>query len=80
LQGVFAWESHSRLDQIKKPALVMHGDADRLVPYANGKVVAGRIAGSQFVTLPGAAHIYSTDVPGVSEKAVLEFLAQNRLA
>ena len=77
LQGVFAWESHSRLDQIQKPALVMHGDADRLVPYANGKVVAGRIAGSKFVTLPGAAHIFATDLPGVSEQLALEFIAQH---
>jgi pimeloyl-ACP methyl ester carboxylesterase len=80
LQGVFAWESHSRLDQIQKPALVMHGDADRLVPYANGNVVAGRIAGAKFITLPGAAHIYSTDLPGVAEKMALEFMGQNRLS
>jgi 3-oxoadipate enol-lactonase len=80
LQGVFMWESHSRLDQIQKPTLVLHGDADRLVPYGNGKVVAGRIAGAKFVTLPGAAHIYSTDSPGVAERAVLEFLAQHPLS
>jgi 3-oxoadipate enol-lactonase len=79
LQGVFAWESHSRLDQIRKPTLVMHGDADRLVPYANGKIVAGRIADSKFVTLPCAAHIYSTDCPGVSEKHLLELLGQHPL-
>lgn len=80
LQGVFAWESHSWLDQIQKPTLVMHGDADRLVPYANGKVVAGRIAGAKFLTLPGAAHIYSTDVPGVSEKLAIEFIGLNPLS
>jgi len=80
LQGVFAWESHSWLDQIQKPTLVMHGDADRLVPYANGKVVAGRIAGSKFVTLSGAAHIYSTDLPGVSEKLAIEFIGLNPLS
>lgn len=80
LQGVFAWEAHSRLDQIQKPALVMHGDRDRLVPYANGKVVAARIAGSKFITLPGAAHIYATDQPGVSEKIAIEFIGQNRFS
>jgi 3-oxoadipate enol-lactonase len=58
---------------------VLHGDADRLVPYANGKLVAGRIAGAKFLTLPGAAHIYSTDLPGISEKAVHEFLERHRL-
>ncbi len=79
LQGVMVWESYGRLDRIQKPTLVLHGDADRLVPYANGKLVAGRIAGAKFLTLPGAAHIYSTDSPGVSEKAVQEFLAQNRM-
>jgi pimeloyl-ACP methyl ester carboxylesterase len=80
LQGVMAWHSYDRLDRIQAPALVLHGDADRLVPYANGKLVAGRIAGAKFVTLPGAAHIYQTDFPGVSERVVVEFLGQHRLS
>jgi pimeloyl-ACP methyl ester carboxylesterase len=80
LQGVMAWHSYDRLNRIQAPALVLHGDADRLVPYANGELVAGRIAGAKFVTLPGAAHIYQTDFPGVSEKVVVEFLGQHRLS
>jgi 3-oxoadipate enol-lactonase len=75
LQGVMMWESYSRLDQIKAPTLVLHGDADRLVPYANGKLVAERIAGSKLVTMPGAGHIFATDFPGLSEKAAIEFLS-----
>jgi 3-oxoadipate enol-lactonase len=78
LQGVMMWESDSRLDQIKAPTFVLHGDADRLVPYPNGKRVASRIAGSEFLTMPGAAHIFATDFPGMSEKAVVEFLAAQK--
>ena len=80
LQGVMAWHSYERLDKIQAPTLVLHGDGDRLVPYPNGKLVAGRIAGAKFVTLPGAAHIYQTDFPGVSEATVIEFLGQHGLS
>jgi pimeloyl-ACP methyl ester carboxylesterase len=74
LQGIMAWEAHSRLDQIKAPTLVIHGESDRLVPPANGKVIADRIDGAKLIMLPHAGHIYSTDQPTASQTAVLEFL------
>ncbi len=57
----------------------MHGDADRLVPFGNGELIAGRIRGAEFVKLPKASHIYPTDFPGLSEKAVISFLSKHRL-
>jgi len=35
LQGIMAWESYSRLPQIRTSTLVVHGANDRLVPAAN---------------------------------------------
>jgi pimeloyl-ACP methyl ester carboxylesterase len=32
VQGIFAFDSLSRLSQIKAPTLVLHGESDRLVP------------------------------------------------
>ncbi len=78
IQGIMMWEADSRLPQIAAPTLVMHGDADRLVPHVNGHRVAGRIPNVQTFWMPRAGHIYSTDQPGVSEKAVLEFLSNHR--
>jgi 3-oxoadipate enol-lactonase len=74
LQGILAWESYSRLGQIKAPTLVIHGETDRLVPVGNGRLIAESIAGSKLVTLPHASHIYMTDQPEASHKAVMDYL------
>ena len=39
------------VEQIEAPTLVVHGDADRVVPYENGVELARRIPGSRFETL-----------------------------
>ncbi|MFZ1008134.1 MAG: alpha/beta fold hydrolase [Candidatus Sulfotelmatobacter sp.] len=74
LQGIIMWEAYSRISQIAAPTLVIHGDTDRLVPPANGKMIAGRIAGAKLVLIPHASHIFSTDQPELSHRTVLEFL------
>jgi pimeloyl-ACP methyl ester carboxylesterase len=75
LQAIFAWEAYSRLDKITASTLVIHGEGDQLVPPGNGKLIASRIAGSKLVMLPRASHIFSTDQPEASRKAIIEFLA-----
>jgi 3-oxoadipate enol-lactonase len=74
LQAVIAWEAYSRITQISAPTLVIHGENDRLVPAENGRRIAGRIPGAKLVIIPGASHIFTTDQPGASQAAILEFL------
>ena len=80
LQGILAWESYSRLHQIHAPTLVIHGASDRLVPPGNGKLIAESVKGSKLVMLEHASHIYPTDQPEVSHKAVLDFLLSRQEA
>ena len=80
LQGIMAWEAYSRLPQIQAPTLVLHGDSDRLVPTRNGELIAARIPGAKLVLLKNASHIYSTDQPEASQRAVLDFLAAQSAA
>jgi 3-oxoadipate enol-lactonase len=75
LQGILAWESYSRLPQIAAPTLVIHGETDRLIPVANARIIAERIPGAKLVTIPHASHIFSTDQPEPSHRAILDFLA-----
>jgi pimeloyl-ACP methyl ester carboxylesterase len=75
LQGIFAWEAYSRLDQIKTPTLVIHGASDRLVPVGNGELIAEKIPGAKLVRLPHAGHIYTTDQGEAAQAAIIEFLA-----
>lgn len=75
LQGILAWESYSRLPQIDKPTLVIHGQTDRLVPPGNGELIAGRIPGAKLILLPHASHIFPTDQTEAAHTAILHFLA-----
>lgn len=59
--GILLWNSYLRLPRIKAPTLVVHGTEDRLVPAANGRVVARRIPGARFELVPNAAHVLLTD-------------------
>jgi 3-oxoadipate enol-lactonase len=75
LQGIFGWESYSRLSLITAPTLVIHGESDRLIPPANAKLIADRIPGAKLVLIPHASHIFETDQPASAHHAILEFLA-----
>ena len=44
------------LENIAVPALIVHGDADDVVPYEYGKQLAAGIAESKFVNIPNARH------------------------
>ena len=44
-----------------------------MVPPANGRALAARIAGARLLEIDDAAHLYTTDEPAADE-AVLEFL------
>ncbi|RSZ45881.1 MULTISPECIES: alpha/beta hydrolase [unclassified Variovorax] len=44
------------LQGIRSPTLVLHGDADALVPIACGEDSARRIPGAKFVSIPGMGH------------------------
>jgi 3-oxoadipate enol-lactonase len=74
LAGILAWRSHSRLPRIQAETLVLHGVDDRLVPVENGRIVARRIPNSKLVVIPDANHIFPTDQPEATLKAILEFL------
>jgi 3-oxoadipate enol-lactonase len=78
VQGALAWESFSRLSQIDSPTLVLHGESDRLVPPGNAKLLAEGIAGARLVMLPAASHIFMTDQPEASTRAILSFLDSNK--
>jgi fermentation-respiration switch protein FrsA (DUF1100 family) len=45
------------LESVRSPVLVLHGDDDRVIPFAAGRALFDRIAGpKQFVTIKGGDH------------------------
>jgi pimeloyl-ACP methyl ester carboxylesterase len=58
------------------PTLVVHGADDKLIPPANGRVVAKRIPGARFELLPKAGHILVTDQLEACVGMMMDFLAE----
>jgi len=63
------------VDQIGAPTLVLHGDADRIVPYENGVELARRIHGSRFETFRGGGHLLHLESPDRFNTVVSSFLS-----
>jgi pimeloyl-ACP methyl ester carboxylesterase len=65
-----------RLSQIKMPTLVVHGDHDPLVPYANGEYIAAHVSGARLSTYAGVGHLPSIEAAERFNREVFEFLGE----
>lgn len=74
LQAVMMWESFGRLNSLRVPALVIHGQTDQLIRAENGDLLATQIPGAKLVKLMEASHVFTTDRPQESTGAILSFL------
>jgi 3-oxoadipate enol-lactonase len=63
------------VERIEAPTLVLHGDADRVVPYENGVELARRIPGSRFETFVGGGHLLFLESPDRLNPVVSSFLS-----
>ena len=65
------------LDKVTVPTLVIHGDADAIVPFeVSGKRSAEAIAGSELVVIKGGPHGINASHAQEFNKALLAFLAR----
>jgi pimeloyl-ACP methyl ester carboxylesterase len=74
-QLVAIWASPSRkpgLAQLKIPALVIHGQADPLIPVENGVDTAHTIPGARLILMPGMGH----DLPQAVLPRVIDAIAE----
>ncbi|MEO5735996.1 MAG: alpha/beta hydrolase, partial [Variovorax sp.] len=62
------------LSKIRSPTLVLHGEADKLVPIACGKDTAKRIPGARFVSIPGMGHDLPPQVSALLTGHIVPFL------
>ena len=68
-------DAEGELPDVAVPTLVVHGEHDRLIPTANGELIARKIPGAQLHVVRHAGHYYSTDEPAVDGVVVSSFLA-----
>jgi pimeloyl-ACP methyl ester carboxylesterase len=60
------------LASLRVPALVVHGEADPLIPFENGKRTAAAIPGARLLALPDMGH----DVPPALYEAIADAIAE----
>lgn len=78
-QAVMSHNTYEQLPEIKTPTLVITGDADKLVPMENSKIIASRIPGAELVILKGMGHIFGMEAAGEDARIILDFLKRHRL-
>ncbi len=71
-------DCYDRLPEIRKPTLILTGDADALIPPENAETLQARIPGSKRVVLRGAGHVFFIENPAETAKALKEHLLLNR--
>jgi 3-oxoadipate enol-lactonase len=62
-QAVRKFEAHDRLPSVSARCLIVHGTADPIMPFENGRILAGRLANSEFIALEGVGHLPAVEKP-----------------
>ena len=64
-----------RLDAIRVPTLVIHGEADRAIPIDHAREMSQRLPRARWVSVPGAAHAANLTHPQQVTPALETFVA-----
>src|SRR5262249_46007198 len=51
------------VQKITCPTLVLHGDADRIIPIVNGARLAAALPSAHYVVVPGGGHLFPLEDP-----------------
>jgi pimeloyl-ACP methyl ester carboxylesterase len=76
-QACLAHDTFEELDKITIPALVIHGDADRLIPVENGRILAEKIKDSELFIVPGVGHLYVTEAQKAVDDKVIDYIKKH---
>jgi pimeloyl-ACP methyl ester carboxylesterase len=76
--AIVGHDTYERLPEIKVPTLVIAGDADRLIPVENSRLLASRIPQAELVILKKMGHGFWVEAETEANKVVLDFLRRHR--
>ena len=63
MQAVMGHDASARLGTIEAPTLVVHGTEDRMLPVANGELIAQAIPHARLELLEGVGHMFWWEQP-----------------
>ncbi|MBC8274321.1 MAG: alpha/beta fold hydrolase [Chloroflexi bacterium] len=76
-QAIAFHDTYERLPQIAAPTLVITGDADRIIPTENSRILASQIPDAELVILENSGHGFISDAEAESNRAILDFLRRH---
>jgi 3-oxoadipate enol-lactonase len=76
MQAQPAEGTYKRLPEIKAPTLIIHGDADRLQPVENARILASRIPNAELVIFKNAGH-WMLEAGDKRNSVILDFLKRH---
>ena len=74
LAGWLGSDMRPQARQVRCPTLVIHGDDDRRVPYADGERIAALVPGARLLTIGGGGHLLQARDPVAFSRAVRDFV------
>ena len=72
LQAIQGHDTQERLASVQTPTLVIHGDEDRMIPPANGRLIGDSIPGARLELLEGVGHMFWWEQPDRSAELIRE--------
>ncbi|MGD9946474.1 MAG: alpha/beta fold hydrolase [Burkholderiaceae bacterium] len=72
--AITQYEGRAVLPKMKVPVLAIAGELDKTAPADVMAKMAGKIAGAEFVSMPGVAHFGWAEQPAVFNAHILDFL------
>ena len=77
LRTIAGFDRREALARIAVPTLLLAAEHDRTAPPEVMQRMAARIAGSEYLCLPGAGHIANVEAPAAFNAAVVSFLQRH---
>ena len=74
--GLAGWLGTDMREQARKvrcPTLVIHGDDDQRVPYADGESIAALVPGARLLSIGGGGHLMPARDPAAFSRVVRDF-------
>ena len=76
-EAIASHDTYDRLPEIAVPTLVLAGDADRVIPVENARILASRIPNAELVILKDAGHML-IEAAHEADRVTLDFLKRHR--
>lgn len=77
LRAASTWTSRPWLRDLQMPVLVISGSDDRLVPVANGRMIASAVANGRLEVIDHGSHVCVIQETSRTSRVISEFLAED---